>query len=67
MKRVAFAYITKVLDFDTMEEAEGYKKAHPEGARFFYPDGDGEIHENGAGGYSVTVRTPLNSRYQPGW
>lgn len=64
MKRVVFAHVEYVYDFDTKEEADRFIKEAPKGCRGWYfvteePEDDGDV-------WTVVVDKPYKN-YNPGW
>lgn len=64
MKQVAFAWVTFLYDFDTLEKAEEYyKKNRFDEKKHWLIE---EPYENGVGGWTVEVKKPYKD-YNPGW
>ena len=64
MKKVAFAHVEYVYDFDTKEEADRFIKEAPKGWNGWYfvtkePEDNGDV-------WTVVVKKPYKN-YNPGW
>lgn len=64
MRRVAFASIEFVIDFDTEEEARKYYIKN-QGKGWWF-DGEPKCLDDAEGSWSITVRKPYK-KYNPGW
>lgn len=64
MKRLAFASIEFVYDFDTEEEAKRFVVSNQ--GKGWYFDGEPKPLDDADGTYTLTVRKPYKN-YNPGW